>query len=228
MRSRLDVPAGEISLAFDGPKAAATTIVIAHGAGAGMDHAFMEHMAAGLTRSGHQVVRFNFRYGEVGKKAPDRQPVLEETYRAVAEHVRPKAKGSLVLGGKSMGGRIASQIVAGGTDADGLVFFGYPLHPPGRPDRIRDAHLKDITCPMLFIEGTRDPFCPLDTLQKVLKKVSSPEIHVIDDGDHSFKVRKLSGRTTEEAWDEVVQVSSRFLSEVGAPDAGYYEGEPFL
>ncbi|MEO8324142.1 MAG: alpha/beta family hydrolase [Actinomycetota bacterium] len=217
MRTKLDVPAGEIPLAFDGPESAAATIVIAHGAGAGMDHAFMEYMTAGLTRSGHQVVRFNFRYVEVGRKAPDRHPVLEETYRAVAEFVRSKAKGSLVLGGKSMGGRIASQIVAGGTDADGLVFFGYPLHPPGRPDRIRDAHLKGVTCPMLFIEGTRDPFCPLDTLQRVLKKVSSPtEVHVVDDGDHSFKVRKLSGRTTEEAWDEVVQVSSRFLSEAGA------------
>ncbi|MPZ69337.1 MAG: dienelactone hydrolase [Actinobacteria bacterium] len=217
MRTTLEVPAGTIPLAFDGPKAAPRTIVIAHGAGAGMDHIFMEHMTKGLTGLGHQVVRFNFRYVEAGKKAPDRQPVLEETYAAVAEHVRSKAKGALVLGGKSMGGRIASNIAASGTAADGLVFFGYPLHPPGRPERIRDAHLKEITCPMLFIEGTRDPFCPLDTLKKVLRKVpASTSTHVIEGGDHSFKVPKSSGRSTDEAWDEVVDAASGFLSELGA------------
>lgn len=217
MRTTLEVPAGTITLAFDGPKTAPSTIVIAHGAGAGLDHVFMEHMTDGLTGLGHQVVRFNFRYVEAGKKAPDRQPVLEETYAVVAEHVRSKAKGALVLGGKSMGGRIASNIVAGGTAADGLVFFGYPLHPPGRPDRIRDAHLKDVTCPMLFIEGTRDPFCPLDTLKKVVAKVKVPTTtHVIDGGDHSFKVKKTSGRSTEEAWDEVVAAAAGFLSGIEA------------
>jgi uncharacterized protein len=211
--STLKVPAGEIPILFEGPPSAATTIVIAHGAGAGMDHVFMDHMAAGLVELGHQVVRFNFHYLTAGKKAPDRQPILEETYKAVAGHVRTKAKDKLILGGKSMGGRISSNIAASGTAADGLVFFGYPLHPPGRPDRIRDAHLLDIKCPMLFIEGTRDPFCPLDTLDGVLKKVSaSTKVHVIDDGDHSFKVRKSSGRSTEEAWDEAVAAAHDFLN----------------
>ena len=123
----------------------------------------------------------------------------------------------MVLGGKSMGGRIASNIAASGSAVEGLVFFGYPLHPPGRPERIRDAHLKDITCPMLFIEGTRDPFCPLDTLKKVLAKVpAATSTHVIEGGDHSFKVPKSSGRSTDDAWDEVVDAAGGFLSEIEA------------
>lgn len=211
--STLETPNGEISYLLEGPKDAPTTIVIAHGAGAGMQHEFMATVAAGLAERGLQVARFNFRYTESGKKAPDRQPVLEETYRTVADHIRSLAAGKLVLGGKSMGGRIASMIVAGGTAADALVFFGYPLHPPGRPERIRDAHLYELGCPTLFIEGTRDPFCPLETLAGVTDKMSAPtKVHVIEDGDHSFKVRKSSGRSTSEALDEVIGAAAEFVA----------------
>jgi predicted alpha/beta-hydrolase family hydrolase len=172
-----------------------------------MRHDFMEFAASGLAERGIRVTRFNFAYAEVGKKTPDRQPVLEDTYAAVVEHVRlaenPKR---LFLGGKSLGGRIASHVVAGGVEADGLVFLGYPLHPPGRPDRVRKGHLEGISVPMLFVEGTRDPFCPLDTLEKVRADLVAPvEIAVIDGGDHSFGVRKSSGRSTEDAWEEAVE-----------------------
>jgi hypothetical protein len=105
-----------------------------------------------------------------------------------------------------MGGRIASHIAAAGSPCDGLVFLGYPLHPPGRPERIRDAHLYHLQVPMLFVEGTRDPFCPLETLDRVRAKLRVPvEVAVIDDGDHSFKVRKASGRSSEEALGEVIE-----------------------
>ena len=111
-----------------------------------------------------------------------------------------------------MGGRIASHIVAAGTPAAGLVFHGYPLHPPGRPERIRKAHLADIKVPMLFVEGTRDPFCPLDTLESVRKELKAKtEVAVIADGDHSFKVRKSSGRDTAAAWEEVVDITAAWI-----------------
>jgi predicted alpha/beta-hydrolase family hydrolase len=177
-----------------------------------MTHEFMVVIAQGLGDRGIRVCRFNFAYAEAGKKAPDRQAVLEKTYQEVVAAVTQDNDGPLFLGGKSMGGRIASHIVASGTAAAGLVFHGYPLHPPGRPDRIRKEHLKDIKAPMLFVEGTRDPFCPLDTLESVRKELKSKtEVAVIEDGDHTFKVRKSSGRDTAAAWDEVIDVTANWI-----------------
>ena len=187
------------------------SVVLAPGAGADMRHPFMQTVAEGLAGEGVSVVRFNFVYAERGRKAPDKQPVLEDTYRAVLDGIRPSGK--VVVGGKSMGGRIASHVVATGAHADGLLFLGYPLHPPGRPDRIRAAHLRDVTVPMLFVEGTRDPFCPLATLDDALRELDAPtEVATVDDGDHSFRVRRSSGRTTEDAWREVVQHAASWLA----------------
>jgi predicted alpha/beta-hydrolase family hydrolase len=139
--------------------------------------------------------------------------VLEEKYSAVVDHVRETLNpATLVLGGKSMGGRIASHIVASGTEADGLVFLGYPLHPPGKPDRMRDAHLYDITAPMLFVEGTRDPFCPLETLERVRARMTATtELFVVADGDHSLKVRKSPGRSTRTAWEAAVEAVAHWM-----------------
>jgi uncharacterized protein len=209
--THLQTPGGPVSAAFDGPRDASLLVVLAHGAGAGMDSDFMVSAAGALGSEGFRVCRFNFLYTEVGKKAPDRQPVLEETYRAVLEELRPEHD-RVVIGGKSLGGRIASMIVAQGAPADGLVFFGYPLHPPGRPERIRKAHLPDIEVPMLFVEGTRDSFCPLETLEEVRTELKAPnEVAVIDGGDHSLKVPKSSGRTTEEAWAEAAAAVTDWL-----------------
>lgn len=200
---KIETPAGPVSVVSDGPKDGRPTYLLAHGAGGDMHGEFMTFFARALGASGARVCRFNFAYSEAGRKAPDRQPLLEETFRAVVESITPT--GPLVLGGKSMGGRIASHVVATGTKSDGLVFLGYPLHPPGKPERIRDAHLRDIQIPMLFVEGTRDPFCPLETLEKARARFAGPsEVAVIDDGDHSLKVRKSSGRSTPEAWQEAV------------------------
>jgi predicted alpha/beta-hydrolase family hydrolase len=205
MTERLATPGGDVSVAWDGPLDASVALVLGPGAGADMNHEFMVYVANALAESGLRVCRFNFLYAERGRRSPDRAQVLEETLAAAIEAARagnPKAR--LFAGGKSMGGRIASQVVASGTAVDGLVFLGYPLHPPGRPENQRAAHLKEIRVPMLFVEGTRDPFCPLDTLEKVRADLGAETtVAVIDDGDHSFKVRKSSGRTTKEAWNEV-------------------------
>jgi predicted alpha/beta-hydrolase family hydrolase len=215
----VEVPGGRVRTAFDGPPDAPDLLILAHGAGAGMDLPFMAHFAAGLGRHGIRVMRFNFLYSEQGRKAPDRGPVLEETYRRIAGYAQtdlgPKR---LFLGGKSMGGRIASQIAAGDVafPAAGLVFLGYPLHPPGRPERLRDAHLATVSAPMLFVEGTRDPFCPLETLRRVLERVAAPStVVVVEDGDHSFKVRKSSGRTAEEALDEAIASVASWITGLG-------------
>lgn len=188
-------------------------VVLAHGAGAGMRSDFMAFQAEALAAAGLLCLRFEFPYMAAGKKAPDRAAVLEETWRTVAEQAREQAGDRrLVLGGKSMGGRIASQAVAQGAPADGLVFHGYPLHPPGRPERVRKAHLPDVKVPMLFVEGTRDPFCPLDTLHDVIAETGvDATVAVIDDGDHSFKVRASSGRTTKAAWEEVVARTTAWI-----------------
>jgi predicted alpha/beta-hydrolase family hydrolase len=213
---KVDTARGEVSLQVDGSSDASALVVLAHGAGAGLDSDFMAFMSEALVDRGLQVARFNFAYIEQGRKSPDKNDVLEETFRSVISALAEERAGKkLVLGGKSMGGRIASQVVAAGAEVDGLVFHGYPLHPPGKPERMRDAHLHSIKVPMLFIEGTRDPFCPLETLEKVLAGVDAPsELAVIEDGDHSFKLRKSSGRSTKDAWIEAAEITARFVARV--------------
>ena len=206
MDRAIETSAGPVSTTFD-DAGTSTLLILAHGAGAGKDHPFMTRVAGGLSARGISVVRFDFLYVSNGRRAPDRQPVLESTYAEVVRYVREElTPARLFLGGKSMGGRIATHLAAAGTPSDGLVMLGYPLHPPGRPDRIRDEHLYLIEDPVLFVEGTRDPFCPLELLEGVRSKMRAPtEVIVVEDGDHSFKVRKSSGRTTDEALDDALE-----------------------
>jgi uncharacterized protein len=200
----IETGSGPVPVIADRKKGAPAAVVLAHGAGAGMRSEFMQTIADALVGGGLDVWRFDFPYMARGRSSPDRAPVLEETWRLVIGHVRSATKLPLFVGGKSMGGRIASQVVAAGTDVAGLVFLGYPLHPPGKPERSRADHLAAIKRPMLFVEGTRDSFCPLDKLEEILSEIDAPtEIVVISDGDHSFKVRKSSGRSTPDAWNEV-------------------------
>jgi uncharacterized protein len=205
-----------MNLLWNGSGSASSVLVLAHGAGADMEHEFMEYFAEGLASDDVAVARFNFRYVEAGRRSPDKQPVLEDTYREVVEQiVDDRSPERLFIGGKSMGGRIGSNIVASGTRADGLVYLGYPLHPPGRPERIRDAHLGDIKAPQLFVEGTRDPFCPLETLAEVIgKRKLKADVVVIDGGDHSLKVRKSSGRSTKEAWNEAIGAIATWIGSI--------------
>ena len=190
------------------PKRQAVTVILGHGAGANQLSGFMRMVAAGLAERGLDVVTFNFLYMEQGRKIPDPKARLEGCYRAVIDAVlkhRSLKKNRLVIGGKSMGGRIASQVAAiDGANIAGLVFLGYPLHPPGRPDKLRAEHFKDISAPLLFVQGSRDAFGRPDEIREALKKMKlRATFYVVEGGDHSFKVPK-SVAPQEEVYEKVM------------------------
>ena len=178
---------------------------------------FMAAIAHGLARRGLRVCRFEFPYMHAGRRSPDRQPVLEDTYRQVVSRLGRKGENApLFVGGKSLGGRIASH-VEGDVAARGVFFLGYPLHPPGKPERARVANLAAVTVPMLFVQGTRDPFCPLEALERFLGSHPGPaQVAVIEDGDHSLKVRRTSGRSTAEAWQQAVDAVADWIGGLSA------------
>jgi predicted alpha/beta-hydrolase family hydrolase len=186
-------------------------LILAHGAGADQRHRFMVAFAEGLAARGVEVVTFDFPYTAAKRGAPDKPPVLEACWRDVIAAVRPSLRGrKLAIGGKSMGGRIATMVAAGSPLADALVLLGYPLHPPKRPDQLRVKHLASITTPMLFVQGTRDPFGGPDELEPFLDGLPAT-IHQVAGGDHSFAVLKKSGRTEAEVFAEVEEAIVRFL-----------------
>jgi predicted alpha/beta-hydrolase family hydrolase len=200
-----------VDLLTDGPSDATTTIVLAHGAGAGMDSPAMTAFAEGLGAEGFRVVRFEFPYmqrrRETGKRGGlDRPIVLLETWERVITEI---GADGLVIGGKSMGGRMAS-IAADHARVAGLVCLGYPFHPPGRPEKLRTEHLADLRTPTLIVQGTRDPF---GTPEEVDTYELSPQIRVVwlEDGDHSFKPRKSSGRTEEQNFAEAIATTAEFV-----------------
>jgi predicted alpha/beta-hydrolase family hydrolase len=188
-------------------------VVIAHGAGGPMHSPFIRYFHTELAMQGFLTVKFNFPYMEARRKMPDRTNILEETYRTVLEQVSQDYHPSkLFIGGKSMGGRIASHIAASGTDCTGLYFLGYPLHPPGKTDRLRDQHLYKITKPMLFVSGTRDSFATHDLLTRVVDTIGpSARIHWIESGDHGFKTPNLSGKVS---WEEPFRVLLEWLRQL--------------
>ena len=205
-----------MELLSDGPKRAKRTLVLAHGAGAPMDSPFMEDMAAGVAKAKIRVVRFEFPYmaerRTTGKKrGPDRPAVLLDTWRSVIDALGGGEK--LFIGGKSMGGRIAS-MVADEVGARGLVCLGYPFHAPGRPDRLRVDHLKKLKTPALLLQGTRDTMGSAEEVPGygLPKRIG---LHWLEDGDHSFKPRKKSGRTLEQAMAEAIEATVQFIERVG-------------
>src|SRR5256885_6303082 len=188
---------------------AKVTIVLGHGAGADQMSGFMRMAAEGLAARGLDAMTFNFLYKEQGRSVPDPKARLESCYRAVIETTlkHKKLKGNrLVIGGKSMGGRIASQVAAPeGDRVAGLVFLGYPLHPPGRPDKLRDEHLTEIRAPMLFVQGARDTFGTAEEIRAVIKRLRLPaRIHAIEGGDHSFKVPKSLGVPQQNIYEGIM------------------------
>jgi predicted alpha/beta-hydrolase family hydrolase len=188
------------------------TLILGHGAGADQSSGFMKLFAGGLADRGLDVMTFNFVYTEQRRGVPDQKAKLESCFRAVIEAAlnQKKVKGNkLVIGGKSMGGRIASQVTATANEQDdplardiaGLVFLGYPLHPPGNPAKLRTEHLPQIKAPMLFVQGTRDSLGSTDEIAPIIKELKLPaEIYVIEGGDHSFKSPKKFGRSQEEVY----------------------------
>jgi predicted alpha/beta-hydrolase family hydrolase len=189
---RIDTVKGPVSAKYARPPSPLATIVVAHGAGAGMDHPFIAGFARACVDDGLAALRFNFPYIEGGRRSPDTEAVLRDTWRAVFDVASARSRGEPVwASGKSLGGRIASMCAADAEiQAAGLVFLGYPLHPPGKPERIRDEHLYRIEVPMLFLQGTADPFASSDLLRKIVKKLGDRATLVPFEGaGHSFEVR---------------------------------------
>lgn len=199
---------------FAGPKDARCCYAFAHGAGAPMDSPFMEYFAQQLGKQGIRVARFEFPYmvrrrTDNKRRPPDREPVLRETWHQVIDQIDVP---NLFIGGKSMGGRIAS-LIANEADVAGLICQGYPFHPVGKPDKLRVDHLRELKRPTLILQGERDTFGNQDDV-KSYKLPRRIRVHWLPDGDHSFKPRKSSGRSEEENWAEAVQTMADFMNQI--------------
>ena len=204
----------------ESPRAAC---VLGHGAGAGQHSPFMVRFAKGLAERGVSTATFDFPYMAARRGAPDKPAVLEAAWRSAVDEAKRVFEGlPLFIGGKSMGGRIASHIASQGTPGlAGLFFLGYPLHPPGAPDKRRDAHLPAIAEPMLFVQGTRDAFGTSKEIEDLLPSLQRATLHVVEDGDHSFKVRARSGQKPDQVIDGIIDVVGSWVASLSAGrDAG--------
>ena len=193
-----------------------TVFVCAHGAGGNMSDKSLLTVTRALGARGLGIVRFNFLYREKRSSRPDQMPKLKETTAAVIarvrEELRPK---TLIIGGRSMGGRAASMLAADGFDCSGLLLLAYPLHPPGKPDQLRDAHLPSIRIPVLCVNGTRDPFCTPEIMKGVLERVTAPwQMLWLETADHSFHVLKSAGKTDAQVIGEVADAAERWVATV--------------
>jgi predicted alpha/beta-hydrolase family hydrolase len=200
------------SLIFDGPENAVLTVALAHGAGAGMDSPFLVFFATGLAQAGYRVARFEFPYmaeRRAGgpRRPPNRTNVLSARWRDVIAALGSPDR--LVIGGKSLGGRMAS-LIADEARVAGLVCLGYPFHPPGQPERTRVAHLQHLRTPTLILQGSRDPFGSADDVAGY-SLAPSIGLHWIEDGDHGFRPRAVSGRTERANWEDALGVLIRWL-----------------
>ena len=200
------------------PPHARACYVLAHGAGAGMDHPFMENVARGLASRGIATLRYQFPYMERGSKRPDPPPLAQATVRAaVAEAQRLLPDTALIAGGKSFGGRMTSQAQAKAPleGVHGLAFLGFPLHPNGRPSQDRAEHLFEIQIPMLFLQGTRDNLASLDQLKPACKQLGKrATLKLFADADHSFHVPARTGRKDAQVLDEVLDALAAWLDNV--------------
>ena len=202
---------------------AIAALVLGHGAGSGQHSGFMVEAGRQLSARAIVVATFDFPYVAAGRKSPDKAPVLEEAWRAaIAEARADEVFRSLPLfiGGKSMGGRIASHVAAQGVEGvSGLVFLGYPLHPPGRPQQRRDAHLPAIAQPMLFVQGSRDEFGTAGDIRELLPRLNpQAQLFEVADGDHSFKVRvKTTGKKQDAVFTEIFDRVETFIRSVRRP-----------
>jgi hypothetical protein len=201
---------GQVSVSVLANERSTSVAILAHGAGGNMESpaivGLQKRLASSVT-----AVRFNFVYSERGKKSPDRQAALVACWRSVADWVRKELEPEkLYLGGRSMGGRMASYLVADGYPADAIFFVAYPLHPPGKPEQQRKEHLASIRVPMLFVSGTNDAFAKLELLEPVVSRLGA-RLHLIEGADHGFKVPRSQKRKPEEIEDEVARVVLAFL-----------------
>jgi uncharacterized protein len=212
----VDVGSDTTSAAYDaapnGDRSA--VFVCAHGAGGNMNDKGVLTVTRALGERGLDIVRFNFLYKEKRSGRPDPMPKLEETTAAVVARVRAELRPkTLIVGGRSMGGRAASMLAANGFDCSGLLLLAYPLHPAGRPDQLRDAHLPSIRVPVLCANGTRDALCTPALMNSVLERITTPwQMLWLDGADHSFHVLKSSGRTDAQVMTEVADAVETWVS----------------
>jgi uncharacterized protein len=190
-----------------------TAVILAHGAGQGMDSPFMAYFHTELAKRGLLSIKFNFEYMEAKRRMPDSQPKLQARYRAVIKQVvdqyRPR---HLIIGGKSMGGRVASYVAADAPEVNALMFLGYPLHPPGKPDQLRDQHLYGLKIPMLFVSGTKDTFADRELLKRVAAKIgNNATLFWIEGGDHSLKRGREDAKSRAVAIETIVDWAAREL-----------------
>jgi predicted alpha/beta-hydrolase family hydrolase len=209
---------GPVSAILQSPENAIAMYVMAHGAGADMRHRFLQSMADELESTGIATLRFNFPYTEQGRKSPDPQPVLEAYVRSACTGALELANGvPIFAGGKSMGGRMTSNAIAKETipEVRGLIFLGFPLHAPNRPSRDRAAHLEQVPVPMLFLQGTRDDLAEIGLIREVTGELKSrATLHEIEGADHSFEVRKSSGRTSAEVRKDLAATTARWIDQI--------------
>jgi len=195
------------------PRPHGVGVLLAHGAGAGQHHPFMEHLRRGLSGAGYPTMTFDYSYTDAGRRAPDRMPKLMAVHRAAAERMATYVA-RVVVAGKSMGGRVGSHLVGDELwPAAGLVYYGYPLAPLGKTETRPVDHLQRISVPQLFFAGSRDRLSPLAALAPLMTSLRAASLHNIEDGDHSFKVPKRTGRTHEEVLDELVAVTVAWLAQ---------------
>ena len=213
----IEVPFAGGALTASSHGAGPTVVVLGHGAGSSRRTPFLVRIAERLAESGRRAVLYNFPYTDARRKVPDRPDVLEAACAAAGDHaLRLPGAARVVHGGKSMGGRIASQAVAKGAAAAGLVFLGYPLHAPGRTDVLRDRHLPDVAPPMLFLQGTRDSFARWDLIEDVTRRlVPRALLHRLEGADHSFVVPRSSGRSSADVEEEIKAVLLDWLERNG-------------
>ena len=200
-----------------GSDAARAACVLGHGAGAGQNSPFMVRFAEGMVSRAVSAATFDFPYMASGRSVPDKTPVLESAWVDAVAEAREAFPGlPLFIGGKSMGGRIASHIAAHGCPGlSGLFFLGYPLHPPGAPAKRRDAHLPQIHEPMLFVQGTRDPFGTSEEIAALLPSLPRATLHEVPDGDHSFKVRARAGLTPDQVLEGIIDTVVKWMERTG-------------
>lgn len=204
---------GTVSAILLLPEDATAMLVLSHGAGANMEHAFMEMLAQELAKQKVGTLRFNFVYMEKGGGAPDRPEKAHAVIRAAVNEAKKHSKGlTLLAGGKSFGGRMTSQMAANGglEEIQGIVYFGFPLHPAGKPGTTRAAHLADIKQPQLFLQGTRDTLAELELIKEVCEALPHAQLVIIEGGDHSFKLLKSAGMTHEEAIQKLAKETAAF------------------
>ncbi len=217
LRFRASRSAGEVSALVTRPEDARWMLVLAHGAGAGMEHPFMESLATGLAAHGVASFRYQFPYTERGSRRPDPPALLEATVRSAVEAAAPIAGPlPLLAGGKSMGGRMTSQAAAKGPldGVRGIAFFGFPLHAIGKPGAERADHLNDVDLPMLFLQGSRDRLAELELLEPVIRRLGDrATLHVVEEADHSFHVPARSGRTDADVLDEISRRTAGWAAE---------------